>query len=127
MLPFPIRTNPETPHNPYLNRQQPTNSIHSSTVSETTRNENNPRQAQHSTITLPTFIAMYKNHVQSQTSKFPADILLLQDKNLLLKSFILHKSSRSYLTVVYNQVPSPYCFTLIQNFQMKAFSIATSV
>ena len=58
--------------------------------------------------------------------KFAASISLVEIENLLVKSFGLPESSRSYLTALYHHAPSAYCLTLIQDIQMETISLGTA-
>ena len=57
---------------------------------------------------------------------FAANISLVVVENLLVKSFCLPESSRSYLTALYQGVPSAYCLTLIQDIIMETVSLGTA-
>jgi hypothetical protein len=58
--------------------------------------------------------------------RFACNIDLIQIENMLVESFSLPEARISYLTALYQHVPSVYCLSLIQDLQIGTVSMGTA-
>jgi hypothetical protein len=57
---------------------------------------------------------------------FACNIQLCQIEDMLVESFSLPEARNSYLTALYQHVPSVYCLSIIQDLQMGTVSMGTA-